>query len=280
MSFKTSLLHFIGSHRFLNRKLRSFLPQTSTLKISNNFSLALDPKDLYGPSYYVMYGKAAAFYHYEEELKADIVQYLKRDGVFLDVGANIGLISFFVKKLFPELKIYSFEPGETVSTCFAQTIALNKLENIELVKKGVSDKSGTAEFFIDPKSTGGSSLTRKHHEKNNKNIERIELISLDDFISSTGVVPQLLKVDVEGHENKVLLGAQKLIRDHKPTIIIEADHKNMLDDLNLWQSTFAGYQFRPVGTHIFYSVDKLEAVVQARVKAGRSISDYLFVSNS
>ena len=89
---------FVGKKRFLNRRLRSFQPDVLEVLLSNEESLFVDPKDLYGPSFYVMYGGRSAFYHYEEPVKAAILEHLPSDGLFFDVGANIGLISLFISK--------------------------------------------------------------------------------------------------------------------------------------------------------------------------------------
>ena len=280
MNFKNKISHFIGRHRFLSRKLRQFQPDFSQINISNNFSLFLDPKDLYGPSYYVMYDQGAAFYHYEEELKADIVQYLPRNGVFFDVGANIGIISFFIRKFYPDVSIHAFEPGKTVSRCIEKTLEFNKTKKFVLVKKGIADHKGVAEFFIDPKSTGGSSITRKHVGKNNNNIERIELISLDEYVLENGIVPSLIKVDVEGAENLVIKGARNLIQKHRPVLIIECDNKNILSNLQLWSEVFEGYNFRIVGKQNFSSVKDLEKVITDNMNQGLVGVDYLFVPAS
>lgn len=277
MNIKNHISHFIGSHRFLSRKLRSLQPEISSIKISRNFELFLDPKDLYGPSYYVMYDKAAAFYHYEEELKADVVQYLKQGGTFFDVGANIGLISFFVKKFYPGSKIFAFEPGKTVSQCLKKTIEVNHVEGFTVITKGVAASSGVAEFYIDPKSTGGSSLTRKHFEKDNKNIERIELISLDEFVLESKEIPSLVKVDVEGAEHLVLEGAKNLIKNHRPVFIIESDNKKILENPEYWKSLFEGYNIRAVGKKEFSAIRDIESVVKKNIESGWMTTDYLFV---
>lgn len=277
MGLLNRISHFIGSHRFLSRKLRSFQPEISPIFISKSFTLFLDPKDLSGPSYNVMYDKSAAFYRYEEELKADLLQYLARDGVFFDVGGNIGVISFFVKTFYPGSPIVIFEPGNIASKCLKKTIEVNKIKNVTLVTKGVSDKVGVAEFFIDPKSTGGSSLVRKHFDKTKKNIEKIELIGLDDYVAETKVFPSLVKVDVEGAENLVIAGARNLIKNHKPNFIIECENSKILEDLTLWREVFLGYKFRKVGTSDFSSILEIENVVKKYLSEGTKIMDILLV---
>ncbi len=279
MDLLSSISHFVGSHRFLSRKLRRFQPEISSLFISKSFRLFLDPSDLSGPSFDVMYDKSAAFYRYEEELKAELLQYLNKGGVFFDVGGNIGVISFFVKKFYPESPIVVFEPGRVVSKCLEKSMEFNKVTNMTLVKKGVSDKSGVAEFFIDTKSTGGSSLVRRHVDKTKKNIERIDLVSLDDYVRETSIVPSMVKVDVEGAENLVVFGAKNIIKNHRPNFIIECDNLKILENIDLWTEAFNGYKFRKIGTKDFSNITKIESVVKKYINEGIKVMDILLIPN-
>ena len=279
MDLINSISHFVGSHRFLSRKLRRFQPDISSIFISKSFKLFLDPRDLSGPSFDVMYDKSAAFYRYEEELKAELLQYLSKGGVFFDVGGNIGVISFFVKKFYPESPIVIFEPGRIASKCLKKSIEVNNVTNMTLVTKGVSDKTGVAEFFIDPKSTGGSSLVRRHIDKTKKNIERIDLISLDDYVRETNIIPSLVKVDVEGAENLVILGAKNLIKNYRPNFIVECENIKILENIDLWTETFNGYKFRKAGTVDFSNINQIQKVVKKYLDEGVTIMDILLVPN-
>lgn len=276
MSLKSKISHYIGSHRFLSRKLRSFQPDISCLSITQQFDLYLDPKDLYGPSYYVMYDKGAAFYHYEESLKAEILQHLPTAGVFFDVGANIGLISLFVSKFHPDARVFSFEPGSIVGRCLKETIHKNKLKNLSLIKKGVSDHSGTAEFFVDPKSTGGSSLIKVHAGSENQYVEKIELVSLDDFSKESHVVPDVIKIDIEGAETLALKGASRLILEHSPHLIIEVDHKNFLSNPEFWLETLKQYKVRAIGETEFSEMSSLAEKIKLDFNKGILNRDYSF----
>lgn len=276
MSLKTKISHYIGSHRFLSRKLRSFQPDISCLTITHKFDLYLDPKDLYGPSYYVMYDKGAAFYHYEESLKAEILQHLPNGGVFFDVGANIGLISLFVSKFHPDAKVFSFEPGSIVGRCLKETIHKNKLKNLSLIQKGVSDHTGLAEFFVDPKSTGGSSLIKVHAGSKNQYVEKIELVSLDDFSKESHVIPDVIKIDIEGAETLALKGASRLISEHSPHLIIEVDHKNFLSNPEFWLETFKHYKVRAIGETEFSEMSTLTEKIRLDFNKGILNRDYSF----
>ena len=273
MSLANQFSLFASKRRWLNRIVRNYLPAVAEVKITDSFKLFTDPTDLYGPSFYVNYGGPAAFYHYEEDLKAEIMQHLTPDGVFFDIGANIGLISLFVHKFYPEVSIHCFEPADSTHTCLSHSLEANKITNIKLHKKGVGDRNGIAKFFIDPKSNGGSSLVVEHA---GEPVE-IELVTLDSYIESTNQIPTLIKVDVEGAEEFVIKGGTLSIKKFRPIMIIESDNQKILSQVELWQKIFVGYKFRPIGTTQFYELAELKDIAQSLVNKRKMTIDYLFV---
>lgn len=263
---------FAGKRRWLNRLVRSTLPKVVEVEISKNFKIHVDPTDLYGPSFYVMFGGSGAFYHYEEDLKSEITQHLKKNDVFFDVGANIGLISLFVKKFFPEVEIHAFEPGDSTYACFSETILKNKFSKIFLNKKGVSNQEGVAKFFIDSKSNGGSSLVR---EQFGETIE-IDLTTIDKYVQKTGVIPNFIKVDVEGAEDFVLQGARETIQNHKPILIIESDNEKIVKNPGLWIETLKGYEFKELGSTSNKNIEQLPITAKELINKKKLTIDYLF----
>ena len=51
--------------------------------------------------------------------------------------------------------------------------------------------------------------------------EQVETISLDDYVRQEGIVPSVIKIDVEGAEYDVLVGAERLLREHSPVLALE-----------------------------------------------------------
>ncbi len=268
----------IGSHRFLSRKLRNFQPKTLALAFSDKNILFVDPKDLYGPSYYAMYGKEAAFYHYEEEVKAEILEHLPSGGVFFDVGANIGLISLFISRFRKDATVYAFEPSLITSAALENTIRRNKIQKLHVIKKGVSDKSQeNMQFFIDSKSSGGNSLLKSAISANDANTsETISLVSLDDFIKSTNSIPAVVKVDVQDAEAMVIEGACDLIKKFSPTFIIETNNKLFLKNPNIFIETFNGYSVKKAGTEKIVPINEFASLAQFYISNGKDVVDYVF----
>lgn len=279
MSIGNTVSLYVGKKRFLNRKLRALHSKSAQMAITNSFNLYLDPRDLYGPSFYVMYGGAAAFYHYEEKLKSEIIQHFRADGVFVDIGANIGLISLFVSRYFPHAKIYSFEPGEVTHHCLGETLKNNKIHNIELIKKGVSNqvKEGVS-FFIDPISTGGSSLViDKNKDESQRPIEKISLTTLDTFVEETKIKPTFIKIDVEDAEEMVLEKATETIEKYHPIFIVESNNQKILGNPLFLETLFKDYKVREIGTVDFVNITKLKELAELNSKEQRRFTDYIFV---
>lgn len=272
------LWRFIGRKRFLNRSLRNFQPEVLEIAFSKEESLYVDPKDLYGPSFYVMYGGRAAFYHYEEPVKSAILEHLPHNGIFFDVGANIGLISFFISKFRKDAEIYSFEPARCTSLALEKTIEKNKLKNIHVVKEGVSDKTQkNVSFFIDSKSSGGNSLLKSAISHAVDTSESISLTSLDDYVERTQKIPSLVKVDVQDAESFVIAGARELIKNHHPIFIIETNNELLLEDPSPFLDAFKDYEVYKVGSTKKVPIEKFTQLAKEYLDKNQKVLDYVFV---
>lgn len=136
--------------------------------------------------------------------------------IVFDVGANIGKYSKKVLTKFSNLpvRIYAFEP--TRNAFFAlQSMAINQAKIIPL-KIGLSSSCRSAIIYYDRKGMIGSSLYKPNALSERHIAEDIELVTLDEFCNNNQVsYIHLLKIDVEGHELDVILGARELINNKK-----------------------------------------------------------------
>lgn len=274
---KNFLWQLVGRNRFLNRKLRNFQPQTLELSFSKNNKIFVDPKDLYGPSFYAMYGQDAAFYHYEEDVKAEILEHLPQGGVFFDVGANIGLISLFISRFRKDASIFSFEPSKVTSSALESSILKNEILNIQVIKKGVSDKTqDNIPLFMDSKSSGGNSLLRSAITHAVDVSEYISLVTLDDYVKILNKIPAVIKVDVQDAEKFVIEGSRELIKNYGPTFIIETNHEIFLKDKEIFLEIFKNYSVRKAGTKKSIPIEQLPSLVQNSLLSGERVVDYVF----
>lgn len=136
--------------------------------------------------------------------------------VVLDVGANIGLWTSALLTAAPDAKVFCFEPS---STAFAQLSArFEDSSRVRLINAAVGDECGTAELSADaPGSTLGSLYTRrlKHFGIEFDHCEVVQLLSLDGWCAEESVAPDVLKLDIEGHELSALRGVRQALSSIK-----------------------------------------------------------------
>lgn len=144
----------------------------------------------------------------------------------IDVGANVGLFSYRMSKLFA--RVYAFEINEALTT----DLAAYNPGNIEIIHKGLSSREGGATLYIPVLRgvplTGWASLqpgncpdTRDHQEV------PVRIVPLDTYEISP---VSFLKIDVEGHEREVLDGARRTLERDRPVVLVEVKPRN-LDDV-------------------------------------------------
>ncbi|MFM9945498.1 MAG: FkbM family methyltransferase [Bacteroidia bacterium] len=152
--------------------------------------------------------------NYEPNKQFAFLTFLKEGDTFFDIGANVGLHSYFVERCISDVKIYSFEPLPENVEYIKETILLNKLKNINLIESAIGSETKKIYFEI-----GTNNFQGKITE--NKTSIEVKLITLDEFCYSNNIFPNVLKIDVEGAEIDVLQGAIKLIEEKRPIFIIE-----------------------------------------------------------
>jgi FkbM family methyltransferase len=89
-------------------------------------------------------------YIFEKEVRDAITLILKfvKISKFWDVGGNIGYYSFLISSLLPKSEIVAFEPFGKNIDLFKRTIKDNRITNIKLIGKAVSNKTGFDEFWL------------------------------------------------------------------------------------------------------------------------------------
>ncbi len=144
---------------------------------------------------------------------------LKQGSKVIDVGANIGIYSLLAsKKIGSEGKVYAFEPSDWAHSRLVENLKLNCFKNVEVIKKVISDRNGTATFFICDDDAYNSLSFKPMKEV--QRTENISMTTLDRFCEQRNVNNiDLLKIDTEGADYLVLKGAQKLLCSDNPPII-------------------------------------------------------------
>lgn len=164
-----------------------------------------------------------------EESETALLRGLAKPGMrVIDVGASIGLYTVLLGKLIgPTGHVLSFEPFPPVVNYLKQNIKLNELNNVTVIEKAVAEEEGTLDFHVYPKGCDvyNSLGAANRPEEQIQAVQTIPVVvtSLDAVANKAGIETiDLLKIDVEGAEERVLKGAEKLIRrSPKVQIVME-----------------------------------------------------------
>ena len=144
-----------------------------------------------------------------------LLHHLLRRGMRVaDVGANIGYYALlFAKAVGPSGEVVCFEPEPDNLVELERTLSWNRLANVRVLPVAVGDADG--ETFL---ARGVNGRVSANGGQPQPGTVAVALRRLDT------VLPQgldFLKVDVEGYEGRVLDGAERLLREHRPVLFVE-----------------------------------------------------------
>jgi len=154
----------------------------------------------------------------------------------VDVGANVGSYS---EELLAALdaNVIAFEP---LLAPYAELELLKGKypDRFTTENLAVGDKSGTSTISFNPAATEHASLIISHENIsyiNNSCTQEIKTVSLDKYFVSRTDSPDFIKIDVEGFESEVLLGAQQLLLNSPPKCLqIEINWHQLFRRHSLW----------------------------------------------
>ena len=158
-----------------------------------------------------------------------LVQYfLQKDSVFIDVGANLGQYLYVAEQLVPADNIYGFEPHPKL----AQRLR-NLFPGVHIHQDALSNSSGKTQFkipfFKDREIHTRGTLKTEHRETDETYSKLIDvnITTLNAFASVNQLnTIGLIKIDVEGAEFDVVAGANELIAQQQPVLIIEIEQRH------------------------------------------------------
>jgi FkbM family methyltransferase len=143
----------------------------------------------------------------------------RRQGVsFVDIGANVGQHSLFMARRVA--KVLAFEPGLEAAVQFQENLNSNGVENVTLVRCALGHEPGIAELGSGlPGNNGSRSLNWSLDPTMNS---MVTVLRADEAIRDSGIGRvDIVKMDVEGHEKKVLTGMVQTLLTDRPVILFE-----------------------------------------------------------
>jgi len=166
-------------------------------------------------------GGASVYVNMVEPQKTEcLVRILKPGQVVFDVGANIGYYTLLASRLTGQTgKVLAFEPSPRNVSYLYRHLALNRIRNAAVLPAACSDHTGLSSF-----SEGADCATGRLWERDARSAESglavIATVSIDDVVRESGLVPDVIKIDVEGAEEHVLRGAYQSISRALPVLLV------------------------------------------------------------
>ena len=168
-----------------------------------------------------------------ERTRECVSDLVPRDSVVVDVGAHRGLYTiWFARRVGGGGEVHAFEPNP----CFHRRLAAidRHFEQVRFHPTGLWSRAGVMELYVPYLADGPvSSLGRLSLEGRFKDLRHdvVEVTTerLDDV--SLERPPRLLKIDVEGQELEVLKGAERLLREAAPFVLVEVEQRHRNGDV-------------------------------------------------
>jgi FkbM family methyltransferase len=192
-----------------NATLRALTPATVE---RHGARIHLNPRD-------PVVSGALALGVYEKPETRFFLNTIKPGATFLDVGANIGYYSALaLTRVGAAGRVLAIEPDPETFEYLLRTIAANGQERAQAVQKGLADAPGSLRLYRNSSNRGDN---RFYANDLADNFVDVEVARADDVLASLGIGRvDLIKIDVQGFEGKVLQGLEGTIRNSNPLVIL------------------------------------------------------------
>lgn len=161
--------------------------------------------------------------HYEPETIRVFHELAKKASLVLDVGANTGLFSLVACASNPKAKVRAFEPVSGTCRRIKDNMQLNGWQNrCEVHNVAVSDQIGVVSFHVpEGEAPSSASMHVEGFRGHQGSLVEVPMTTVDAICEHESV--DLIKLDVEGFEDKALAGMKELLERSKPTIVVECN---------------------------------------------------------
>lgn len=217
----------------------------ATIKVAPGATLKLLPTDF-------MHGLIAFTGIYETDLTKRLSNKARQGGgVFVDVGANVGYFSIIWASMNPSNRVLAFEASPRNVDILNTNVEKNGFkEKIVVHPIALGKEKGVLPFDCGPEDItgwGGFAL------EESRSTIYVDVERLDNLIPDSQII-DVMKVDVEGADTWVIMGAEKLLRNKQIKIIYFEQNKTRLNQLGIKEDEAAnflwsvGYEVMPMSS--------------------------------
>jgi FkbM family methyltransferase len=143
--------------------------------------------------------------------------------VVIEAGANMGSETLLISRLACKGHVYGFEPNPYVFERLKINVSINELKNVDVFDIALGETDRTVNFNIYPKNFCNSGMSSKYMETSQTRKIDVPQQTLDSFINERNIGKvDFIKMDIQGAEMDMIVGAHETILKYKPTIFTEA----------------------------------------------------------
>jgi FkbM family methyltransferase len=145
---------------------------------------------------------------------------VRRGQIVFDIGANIGYYALLASKhVGPSGRVLAFEPSPRNISYLHRHLELNRVRNVMVVPMACADRTSIAVFAAGSNCATGR-LADLTTPRAAGQAEYVATVSVDQIVRESGLVPNVMKIDVEGAEREVLSGAVETLRTARPVVLL------------------------------------------------------------
>lgn len=173
------------------------------------------------------------YYGIKEEAHEKLYSLCPPQAVYLDIGTNIGAVLIKMASINIHGQNHGFEPDVYNFEKCKKNIELNKLDNVKVNNFGLGETLAEAYMVVPDEHNRGMNRVRESSTQLQGNTEKVRIETLDNYVNNNGFHSvDLIKIDTEGYEMKVLLGGHNTLRKYSPILFIELDDQNLREQGN------------------------------------------------
>jgi FkbM family methyltransferase len=177
---------------------------------------------------------------HEPEVGRALVAAVQPGHVVYDVGAHLGYFALGVARIVGKSgRVVAFDGDPDNASRVRENVVKNDLgESVQVCHAAVWSRAEPDKISfrrgIEPRAQGGVESDGCRPVLGNAELIEVPAITLDTFIARGAPPPDLIKIDVEGGEYEVLLGATQLFGRHRPLVVAEVHHPLAVQQIGRW----------------------------------------------
>ncbi len=231
----------------------------------------------------VRYQLPLRYFYYQRTNKLDdeisyVSNLLKEKRRFLDIGANIGIYSFHFKNSFKNID--AFEPLKEIS----YRLQYFQNESVKVHNCALSNRKGKFQIYI-PFLLGQPVPSLASLEKRNGDY-KVRIVKVDKVDNYDFEDVDLIKIDVEGHEEYVIEGARNLIKRNMPILIVEIEQRHIQKQIeevfrSILKLNYSGFflQSGNLTSLNEFNYDSHQKLYLNNVTSKKYINNFIFLPN-